>query len=107
MNKVILVGRIERIAKFDNATFATICTHAHGHYEYIPVKIFNKEFFNRYFYPQKWCTIEGHLHVNEYQGKYATEIIADNIQFTGNATEEDKEIQRIYKEADEILRDRA
>lgn len=105
MNKVILVGRIERITKLDKITLATICTHEHGKYEYIPVKIFNKEFFDRYFYPQKWCTIEGHITVNEYNGKYTTEIIADNIQFTGNATAEDKEIQNIYKEADAILKD--
>lgn len=106
MNKVIITGRIERINKFDNATLATICTHDRGHYEYISVKIFNHEFFNRYFYPQKWCSIEGHIHTSRYNDKYTTEIIADNIQFVGTATDEDKEIQRIYKEADEILNNR-
>lgn len=104
MNKVVIVGRIERITKLDKVTLATISAHSHGHYEYIPVKIFNKEFFDRYFFPQKWCTIEGHIKVNKYEDKYTTEIIADNIQFTGDANDADREIQRIYKEHDEEKR---
>lgn len=100
MNKVILVGKIERIVKYENVTLTTICVYQNGHYEYIPVKIFNNEFFNRYFFPDKWCTIEAHVSVNGYNNKYETEIIADNILFTGEAKEADREIQRIYKEHD-------
>lgn len=104
MNKVILVGKIARINKCENITLTTICVHERGHYEYVPVKIFNNEFFNRYFFPDKWITIEGHIKINEYKGTYQTEIIADNISFTGEANDADREIQRIYKEHDEEMK---
>ena len=100
MNKVILVGKIKRINKCEKVTLITICVHERGYYEYIPVKIFNTEFFNRYFFPDKWCTIEGHLKITHHNDLYSTEIIADNISFTGEANDADREIQRIYKEHD-------
>lgn len=96
MNKVVLVGKISNINHLDKVSYITVCTYHNGTYQYIPVTVFKSEFFKKYFYEQKWCTIEGHINVNKYKDQYKTEIIADHINFTGEATEIDKTIQEVY-----------
>lgn len=99
MNKVIITGKITRIKPFEKVTYATICTRSNNEYEFIPVTIFNTDFFNRYFYEKKWITVEGHIHINQYENNYTTEIIADNLHFAGDSSEVDKGISDLIKQA--------
>lgn len=103
MNKVILTGKIIRETRKDNVTFITIMTRSRKEYEYISVIIFNKEFYNKYFHKDKWISIEGHIHINEHNNTYSTEIIADNISFVGDATEMDTAISEYYKKGGEVI----
>lgn len=97
MNKVIITGKIVRDVRKDNVTFTTIMVRTRKEYEYISVIIFNNEFYNKYFWKDKWISIEGHIHINEHSGTYSTEIIADDIFFVGEPTEIDSAISDFYK----------
>lgn len=98
MNKVIITGKIIREQRNDNVTFITIMTRSRKEYEYIPVIIFNNEFYNKYFRKEKWISVEGHIHINLHSQTYTTEIIADHIFFVGDATETDIAISDYYKQ---------
>lgn len=102
MNKVILNGKIIRVKEFETVTYFTICVRTGKEYEYLPVTTFNTTFFKRYFEPGKWICVEGHIHTNEYNGTYNTEIIADTLQFSGDASDIDKEVAQIFRDADSI-----
>ena len=97
MNKVLLNGKIIRVKPFEKVVYTTICVRDGKNYEYIPVTIFNVEFFTRYFHIDKWISIEGYIHTNEHSGKYTTEIIAEKIGFSGDANEMDKAIADIFQ----------
>lgn len=98
MNKVIISGKLTDVKPFDNVIYAKICARTGKDYEFVPVTIFNTEFFKRYFYVGKWISVEGHIHINKYQNQYITEIIADEIHFTGDASELDAKIAEVFKE---------
>ncbi len=98
MNKVIITGKIIRETRTDNVTYTTIMCRSRKAYEYITVTIFNNEFYNKYFRKDKWISIEGHIHINQYEKAYNTEIVADNIFFVGDATETDIAISDYYKQ---------
>lgn len=92
MNKVHLNGKITDITTLDKVIYITIlCRNASGKGEFIPVTVFNTNFFNRYFYKDKWITIVGHAQMNGHKkDEYKKlEIIADEIYFSGDATEID------------------
>ena len=98
MNKVIINGKITNVKPFDKVIYATICSRTGKDYEFIPVTIFNIEFFKRYFYVGKWISLEGHIHVNKHNDEYNTEIIVDEMHFVGDANELDSKIAEIFKE---------
>lgn len=98
MNKVIISGKITDVKPFDRVIYVKICTRTGKEYEFIPATIFNTEFFKRYFYVGKWITIEGHVHVNKHEDKYTTEIIVDEMHFSGDANEIDTKIAEIFRE---------
>ena len=102
MNKVILNGKIIRVNECENVIYFTICTRTGKEYEYIPVTTFNTTFFKRYFEQGKWICVEGHLHTNKYKETYTTEIIADQLNFSGDASDIDKEVAEIFRTADEL-----
>lgn len=102
MNKVILNGKIIRVKEFENVTYFTICVRTGKEYEYLPITTFNTTFFKRYFEVGKWICIEGHIHTNEHKGTYNTEIIADQLNFSGDASDIDKEVAEIFRQADEL-----
>lgn len=95
MNNVTIVGKIKRMTLFDKVVYITVCASRRGEYEYIPVTVFQVDFFKRNFYEGKWIAIEGHVHINQQNGKYITEIIADNISFCGELTETDEYIKQL------------
>lgn len=99
MNKVIITGKIIRIKTFEKVIYATICTRTNGEYEFIPVTIFNTDFFKKYFYEKKWITVEGHIHINQHENNYITEIIADELHFTGDSNEVDKALVDLINQA--------
>ena len=98
MNKILINGKITRVKPFEKVIYATICTRTGNDYEFIPVTIFNTEFFKRYFYVGKWIAIEGHIHVNQHNDNYTTEIIVDEMNFSGDANEIDANIARVLRE---------
>lgn len=97
MNKVIITGKIIRETRKEKVTYATIMCRSRKAYEYIPVTIFNHGFYNKYFRRDKWITIEGHIHINQHENTYNTEIVADNMFLVGDATEADIAISDYYK----------
>lgn len=103
MNKVIITGKIIRETRKDNVTFITIMARSRKEYEYISVIIFNNEFYNKYFRKDKWITIEGHIHINEHNNTYSTEIVADDIFFVGDPTEMDTTISDYYKNGGTVI----
>lgn len=104
MNKVIITGKIIRENRQDKVTYTTIMVRSRKEYEYIPVVVFNTDFYNKYFRKDKWISIEGHIHINEHNGIYTTEIVADEIYFIGDPTEIDNTISEFYKEHAEELK---
>lgn len=98
MNKILINGKITRVKPFEKVIYATICTRTGNEYEFIPVTIFNTEFFKRYFYVGKWIAIEGHIHVNQHNDNYTTEIIVDEMNFSGDANEIDSKIAKVLRE---------
>lgn len=98
MNKVIVNGKISDIKPFDKVIYAKICSRTGKDYEFIPVTIFNTEFFKRFFYVGKWICIEGHIHINNHNNEYSTEIIADEIHFIGDANEIDEKVAEFFRE---------
>lgn len=102
MNKVILNGKITRINECEKVIYFTICVRSGNEYEYIPITTFNTIFFKRYFETGKWICVEGHLHTNNYNGTYTTEIIADSLNFSGDANDIDKEVAEIFRQADQL-----
>jgi single-stranded DNA-binding protein len=102
MNKVILNGKITRINECEKVIYFTICVRSGNEYEYIPITTFNTIFFKRYFEQGKWICVEGHLHTNKHNGTYTTEIIADSLNFSGDANDLDKEVAEIFRQADEL-----
>lgn len=101
MNEVIIAGKIVREKRLDKVTYCTICARTGKEYEYITVVIFSTDFYNKYFYNNKWILVRGHIHINQKDKEYATEIIADDISFIGNPTESDQYITQFYKEHSE------
>ena len=97
MNKVLLTGKIIRINRLEKVDFVTIRCQTGKEFEYIPVTILENQFFKKYFYPEKWVNIEGHFHTSKYNDEYKTEIIADKIEFTNDASDIDKQITDAYK----------
>lgn len=95
MNKVLLNGKITSIRTLDKVIYVNILCHGQAGPEFIPVTIFNTKFFNRYFYKGKWISIEGHIHINAHKiGEYGKpEIIADQINFSGDAAAVDKFVE--------------
>lgn len=91
MNKVHLNGKIIDITTLDKVIYITLlCRNGRRESEFIPVTIFNTEFFNRYFYKDKWISIVGYIHMNNHGEKYKKmEIIAEEILFSGDAKEID------------------
>lgn len=98
MNKVILTGKIQRIKEFEKVIYATICVRQGSTYEFVPVTIFQTDFFKRYFYEKKWIQIEGHIHINNHENRYETEIIADEMNMIGEISEEDRMVEEAFKE---------
>lgn len=95
MNNVTIVGKIQRMTLLEKVVYITVCSCRRGEYEYIPVTVFQVDFFKRNFYEGKWIAIEGHLHINKQNEKYITEVIADNISFCGTLTETDEYIKQV------------
>lgn len=102
MNNVILNGKITQMTVCDKVAYITICTRNKHGYEFVPVTTFNVEFLKRYFHIGKWICIEGYIHVNKHNEQYITEIIAETLNFSGEASELDKEVERILNEAQTI-----
>lgn len=102
MNKVILNGKITQIKEFDKVTYFTVCVRHNKEYEFIPVTTFDTIFFKRYFEVGKWICIEGYMHINKHNEKYSTEIITENINFSGDASDIDKEVASIFRESKKI-----
>jgi len=85
MNQVNICGKIIRINNRGKVAYATIAVKTSAdNVEFIPVTIFQAEFFLTHFHEKKWIGITGHVHVNGREHKYSTEIIADNIYFIGD-----------------------
>jgi single-stranded DNA-binding protein len=92
MNSVILNGKIIDITTLEKVVYITIlCNNGKSEGEFIPVTIFNTEFFNKYFYKGKWISILGHIHMNRHDKSThkKAEVIADQIYFSGDAQEID------------------
>lgn len=99
MNKVIITGKIVRdYRESEKVIYATICTWSGKSYEFIPVTIFQVDYYKRYFYKEKWITIEGYIHVNKRGEEYETEIIASNLYFAGEMSDTDKLVNEYYNE---------
>lgn len=98
MNKIILSGKITNTNVLDKVVYCTVCTRTRDNYEYIPVTIFQTEYFKNNFYEGKWITIEGHIHINKHDNKYVNEIIVDNMEFCGAKTQTDKDIEQAKKD---------
>lgn len=92
MNNFNIVGKIKRITQVnDKVSYMTVCVrHNANQYEFLDVVCFNPEFINKYFKPDKWVGVTGHIHNNatEKDGKkiYKTELIGDNFFFCGDNT---------------------
>lgn len=99
MNKAIINGKITQLNICEKVAYMTICARNKNGYEYIPVTTFNVEFLKRYFHIGKWICIEGYIHTNKYKDQYITEIIAESLNFSGDMSELDKEVERILNEA--------
>ena len=85
MNTVNLCGKIVRIKEMPKVTYVTIAIRGgKGATEFVPVTVFQTEFFSKYFEEKKWIGILGHIHVNNESHGYSTEVIADNIYFVGD-----------------------
>lgn len=85
MNTVNLCGKIVRIKEMPKVTYVTIAIKGSRNVtEFVPVTIFQTDFFSKYFQEKKWIGILGHIHVNNESHGYSTEIIADNIYFVGD-----------------------
>ena len=102
MNKVLLTGKIIRINRRDKVDFITIKCQTGKEVEFVPVTIIENQFFRKYFYPEKWICVEGHFHVSKYNDEYRSEIIADKIEFSSEANEDDKRITETYKKFEEM-----
>lgn len=102
MNEVIIAGKIIREKRLDKVTYCTICVRTGKEYEYITVVVFNTQFYNKYFYTGKWILIRGHLHINQKENTYETEIIADDLNFIGEPSETDVYVNEFYAEHPEI-----
>ncbi len=98
MNTVIINGKITDVKPLEKVIYAKICARTGKDYEFIPVTIFNTEFFKRYFHVGKWIALEGHIHTDKHNGEYKTEIIVDEMHFSGDANEIDAKIAEIFKE---------
>lgn len=98
MNKVILNGKIANVKLLDKVIYCTLCCRTEKDYEFVPLTIFNIEFFKRYFYQGKWMAVEGHIHTNKHNNEYKTEIIVDEMHFSGDASETDTKIAEIFRE---------
>lgn len=98
MNKAIITGKITNVKVLDKVIYATICARTEKEYEFIPVTIFNIDFFKRYFHIGKWISIVGHVHTNKHNNEYKTEIIVDEMHFVGDASELDAKIAEVFKE---------
>ena len=98
MNKVIINGKITNVKTLDKVIYINVLVHNKQGGEFVPVTIFDTDFFNKYFYKGKWINIEGHVKMNNHkEGEYAKlEIIADQIHFTGNLTEFDQFVNEQY-----------
>lgn len=89
MQTVILAGKIIRKRDFDKVSYITIaCKEGKAETEFIPVTIFQTDFLTKYFTEGKWIGIRGHIHINKHNNEYATEIIADDLFFIGDKTQE-------------------
>jgi len=98
MNEVILAGKIIREKRLDKVTYCTICVRTGKEYEYITVVIFNNQFYNKYWYNGKWIMVRGHIHINQKDNVYETEIVADELSFIGDPSEADTYVSDYYKE---------
>ena len=98
MNKVIINGKITNVRTLDKVIYINVLVYNKQGGEFIPVTIFDTDFFNKYFYKGKWINIEGHVKMNDHKkGEYARlEIIADEIHFTGNISEIDQLVNEVY-----------
>lgn len=93
MNQVLLNGKIIDIRTLDKVVYITLlCHNGRSEGEFVPITIFNTNFFNRYFYKGKWMSVLGHIHMNGHDKTThkKPEIIADEIFFSGDAQEVDK-----------------
>lgn len=88
MNKVLLTGKIRKIYKpADNVIFVTVHCKDSRNSEFLDVTVFQTTFFERYFCEGMWISITGRMHKNAKNG-YKQEIIAEQINFAGDAKEE-------------------
>lgn len=104
MNVVTLNGKIIDIRTRDKVVYVTLlCHNGKTSGEFIPVTIFNTQFFNRYFYIGKWISIKGYVHMNGHdKNQYKKmEIIADEIYFSGNANEIDMLVNESLAQANQ------
>ena len=90
MQNVSIVGKIIRKWEGEKVAYITIaCKQSKDVVEFIPVTVFQTDFLKQYFPEKKWIGITGHIHVNEREGKYFTEIIADDLHFVGDKPAEE------------------
>lgn len=88
MNKVLLTGKIRKIYKpAHNVIFVTVHCKDSRNSEFLDVTVFQTKFFERYFCEGMWISITGRMHKNAKNG-YKQEIIAETIDFAGDAKEE-------------------
>lgn len=92
MNQVNLCGKIIRIHEKGKVTFVKLAIRSgRSDTEFIPVTVFQTEFFKKYFHPGKWLGVRGHIHVTGEEHGYTTEIIADDLYFIGDKLSEEQE----------------
>lgn len=106
MNKIILNGKITSVTTLDKVVYISVLVHTKGGGEFIPVTIFNTDFFNKYFYKGKWICIDGHVQMNKMAKGHEygkLEIIADDIHFSGNLDDFDKFVNEQYAQANDNI----
>lgn len=85
MNLVVITGCIQSITMFEKVCYIKIRVRQSSNVtEWITVTSFSPKFIQEHFYKGKWISIIGHIHINQTNDEYKTEIIADDIKFVGN-----------------------
>jgi single-stranded DNA-binding protein len=93
MNLVVITGCIQSIKFFDKVCYIKIRVRQSSELtEWISVTCFSPDFVKKYFHDGKWISIIGHIHINNQNNEYNTEIIVDDIKFVGAKEQESNNI---------------